>query len=131
MGLVGLVDVQNTHFRQVGLLNRKVTSLLIEVAGAFPDISCVPLKTGLFSSKSGLYPPLENILGHRDLTGVSYCLRYSSVNFGRFGLITWKKECQKKARLETRNKEHFSQSQTVSIQFQTKKMKNILTTKIF
>ena len=78
---------------------------MIEVAINFSDISRVPLKTGLFDSKSGLYPPLENILGHRDLTGVSCCLRYSSVNFGRFGLITWKKCARKKPdqKPETRN----------------------------
>ena len=104
---------------------------MIEVAVVFPGISRVPLKTGLFGSESGLYPPLKNILGHRDLTGVSYCLRYSSINFGRFGLITLKKSAgkkpdQKQARLETRNKKHFGQSQTISIQFQTKKRKIFL-----
>ena len=128
--------MQNAHFRQVGLLNRKIACLLIEVAVVFLGISRVPLKTALFSSKSGLYPHLENILGHRDLTGVSYCLRYSSVNFGRFGLITWKKSTgkkpdQKQARLQTRNKKRFGQSQTISIPFQIKKIKNILTNKIF
>ena len=86
--LIGLIDVQNIHFRQASFFDRKLTWLLIEVVVVFPNVDCVSLKTGSFlCSKCSLYPPIKQIFYHLNLIRIPYCLRNTSVDISRFDLF--------------------------------------------
>ena len=65
VALVGLVQIENCHFRHVGLLHGEVTRLLFKVPIFFPQIRGVVFETSLFiCSNRSLHPTVKDIFCH-------------------------------------------------------------------